>query len=308
MIFRSLLFVLLYSQAPAQTSEAPPSSGESPTALMERVTHHFAENGGVKIHYTSIGKGPLIVLIHGFPDFWYTWRQQMIPLSEAGFQVVAIDQRGYNRSDKPEGVDNYAMSLLVEDLSAVIRANGRKKAIIGGHDWGGAVAWTLAMSKPQLVEKLMILNLPHPRGLARELAENPEQQKNSAYARNFQNKDAHLTLTAEALSGWVKDTKARQHYLKAFERSDFNAMLHYYRKNYPRPPYRKPEGPVAKVDCPVLMIHGLEDKALLAGALNNTWEWLNKDLTLVTVPGAGHFVQQDAPDLVTRSMLMWLKR
>lgn len=275
---------------------------------MERVTHHFAENGGVKIHYTSIGKGPLIVLIHGFPDFWYTWRQQMIPLSEAGFQVVAIDQRGYNRSDKPKGVDNYAMSLLVEDLSAVIRANGRKKAIIGGHDWGGAVAWTLAMSKPQLVEKLMILNLPHPRGLARELAENPEQQKNSAYARNFQNKDAHLTLTAEALSGWVKDTKARQHYLKAFERSDFNAMLHYYRKNYPRPPYRKPEGPVAKVDCPVLMIHGLEDKALLAGALNNTWEWLNKDLTLVTVPGAGHFVQQDAPDLVTRSMLMWLKR
>lgn len=275
---------------------------------MERVTHHFAENGGVKIHYTSIGKGPLIVLIHGFPDFWYTWRQQMIPLSEAGFQVVAIDQRGYNRSDKPEGVDNYAMSLLVEDLSAVIRANGRKKAIIGGHDWGGAVAWTLAMSKPQLVEKLMILNLPHPRGLARELAENPEQQKNSAYARNFQNRDAHLTLTAEALSGWVKDTKARQHYLKAFERSDFNAMLHYYRKNYPRPPYRKPEGPVAKVDCPVLMIHGLEDKALLAGALNNTWEWLNKDLTLVTVPGAGHFVQQDAPDLVTRSMLMWLKR
>lgn len=275
---------------------------------MERVTHHFAENEGVKIHYTSIGKGPLIVLIHGFPDFWYTWRQQMIPLSEAGFQVVAIDQRGYNRSDKPEGVDNYAMSLLVEDLSAVIRANGRKKAIIGGHDWGGAVAWTLAMSKPQLVEKLMILNLPHPRGLARELAENPEQQKNSAYARNFQNRDAHLTLTAEALSGWVKDTKARQHYLKAFERSDFNAMLHYYRKNYPRPPYRKPEGPVAKVDCPVLMIHGLEDEALLAGALNNTWEWLNKDLTLVTVPGAGHFVQQDAPDLVTRSMLMWLNR
>jgi pimeloyl-ACP methyl ester carboxylesterase len=232
----------------------------------------------------------------------------MEPLSQAGFQVVAIDQRGYNKSDKPRGVDQYAMAHLVEDVAAVVKALGHEKAIICGHDWGGAVAWTFAMTRPDQVEKLMILNLPHPRGMARELATNPAQQKNSAYARRFQEEDAHKSLTAEGLAGWVKDPGARAHYVAAFKRSDFESMLNYYKKNYPREPYQLPRGPVARVTCPVLMIHGLDDKALLAPALNDSWEWLEKDLTLVTIPKAGHFVQQDAADLVTRTMLMWLRR
>lgn len=276
--------------------------------LFDRVAHGFAENDGVKIHYVTLGKGTPIIMIHGFPDFWYTWREQMEPLSRSGYQAVAIDLRGYNRSDKPEGVDHYAMSLLVEDVAAVIRAIGKEKAIICGHDWGGAVAWTFAMTKPAQTEKLIVLNLPHPRGLARELATNPEQRKNSAYARQFQKKGAHKSLTAEGLAGWVKDPVARARYVEAFRRSDFEAMLNYYKKNYPREPYREPDGPVTKVTCPVLMIHGLEDKALLAPALNGSWEWLEKDLTLVTIPKAGHFVQQDAADLVTRAMQMWLGR
>jgi pimeloyl-ACP methyl ester carboxylesterase len=200
------------------------------------------------------------------------------------------------------------MNLLVDDVAAVVKAIGAEKAIICGHDWGGAVAWTFAMTKPDLTEKLMILNLPHPRGLARELATNPAQQKNSAYARRFQEEGAHEKLTAEGLAEWVKDPKARARYVEAFKRSDFEAMLNYYKKNYPREPYQKPSGPVIKVRCPVLMIHGLEDWALLAPALNDTWNWLEKDLTLVTIPKAGHFVQQDAPDLVASTMLMWLKR
>lgn len=276
--------------------------------IFDRVTHGFAENNGVKIHYVTMGSGTPIVMIHGFPDFWYTWREQMGPLSRAGYQVVAIDQRGYNKSDKPKGVDQYAMALLVEDVAAVIKAVGSESAIICGHDWGGAVAWNFAMMKPALTERLMILNLPHPRGLARELAANPEQQRSSAYARGFQKKGAHLFLTANALAGWVKDPKARERYVEAFKRSDFEAMLNYYKKNYPRAPYQVPEGPVVKVRCPVLMIHGLDDKALLAPALNDSWTWLEKDLTLVTIPKAGHFVQQDAADLVTRTMKMWLGR
>lgn len=272
-----------------------------------KVKHGHADSNGVKIHYASAGSGPLVVMIHGFPDFWYTWRDQMQALAP-NFQVVAIDQRGYNLSDKPKGVENYDMRLLVGDVAAVIKHLGKDKAIIVGHDWGGIVAWTFAMMMPQMTDKLVILNLPHPRGLARELANNPEQQKNSQYARNFQQEGAEKNLTAEGLARWVRDPKAREKYVEAFKRSDFEAMLNYYKRNYPREPYREDPSPVIKVKAPVLLIHGLNDTALLAGALNNTWEWVEKDLTIVTIPGAGHFVQQDAADLVSRTIKMWLAR
>jgi len=200
------------------------------------------------------------------------------------------------------------MRLLVGDVAAVVKHLKRDKAIIVGHDWGGIVAWTFAMMLPDMTEKLIILNLPHPRGLNRELAHNPQQQKNSQYARNFQQPDAHTKMTAAQLAGWVKDPEAKKKYIEAFTRSDIEAMLNYYKRNYPREPYTEDTSPVIKVKMPVLMIHGLNDTALLAGALNNTWEWLEKDLTLVTIPGASHFVQQDASDLVTRSIRMWLAR
>ena len=194
------------------------------TDLEKRVEHGYADSNGVKIHYASLGKGPLVVMIHGFPDFWYSWRDQMEALSK-NYQVVAIDQRGYNLSDKPKGVENYDMRLLVGDVAAVVKHLKQEKAIIVGHDWGGIVAWTFAMMLPNMTDKLVILNLPHPRGLNRELAHNPQQQKNSQYARNFQLPDTHTKLTAEQLSGWVKDTEAKKKYIEAFKRSDFEAML-----------------------------------------------------------------------------------
>jgi pimeloyl-ACP methyl ester carboxylesterase len=246
-------------------------------------------------------------MIHGFPDFWYTWRNQMESLSKT-HQAVAIDLRGYNLSDKPKGVENYDITLLVQDVAAVIKHLGRDKAIIVGHDWGGAIAWAFAMMKPELTDKLIILNLPHPRGLRRELARNPEQQKNSGYARGFQQEDAHKRLTPEMLAFWVKDTTARSKYVEAFRKSDFEAMLNYYKRNYPREPYTEDTSPLVKVKMPVLMIHGLKDTALLPGALNGTWDWVEKDLTIVTIPEAGHFVQQDASDMVSRTIKSWLSR
>src|SRR5208282_3850187 len=116
--------------------------------IESKVTHGYADSNGVKIHYASLGQGPLIVMIHGFPDFWYTWRDQMEALSDQ-YQCVAIDQRGYNLSDKPKGVENYDARHLVNDVAAVIRALGRDKATIVGHDWGGMVAWNFAMMNPQ---------------------------------------------------------------------------------------------------------------------------------------------------------------
>ena len=266
----------------------------------------YANSNGVKIHYVTAGTGPLVVMIHGFPDFWYTWRNQMDALS-GQYQVAAIDLRGYNLSDKPAGEENYDMRLLIGDVAAVIKHLGREKAIIAGHDWGGAISWQFVFNMPQMVEKLIILNLPHPNGLSRELATNEKQKANSAYARRFQSPDSHKALTAEGLAGWVKDPVAKAKYIEAFQRSDFNAMMSYYRRNYPKEPYEARIAP-QRVNVPVLMIHGLKDTALLAPALNNTWDWLDADLTLVTIPNASHFVQQDASELVSRTIKSWLNR
>lgn len=276
--------------------------------MAAEVEHRYADSDGVRIHYAAVGEGPLVVMIHGFPDYWYSWRHQMNALQDR-FKVAAIDQRGYNRSGQPQGVESYAMPLLVGDVAAVIAAEGAEKAIVVGHDWGGAVAWNIAMARPDLVDLLVILNLPHPNGLARELMNNPAQQAKSQYARDFQQPGAHKMLTAEGLARWVSDEDARARYVEAFERSDFEAMLHYYKANYPRPDASDagltPPSP-PKVQMPVLMFHGLEDTALLPAALNGTWNWLERDLTLVTVPGAGHFVQQDAAELVSATMRSWL--
>ena len=272
------------------------------------VTHHYADNDGVKIHYVKAGKtGPLVVMLHGFPDFWYTWNEQIIAL-ENTHRVVAMDLRGYNRSDKPKGTNQYSISKLVSDVKAVILDIGEKKAVIIGHDWGGMVAWNFAMMRPNMTSKLIVLNLPHPKGLNRELANNPDQQRNSQYARDFQKPNSHNYLNAEKLTSWVKGKTKKKKYLEAMNKSDFEAMLNYYRLNYPKPPYEEDLSDPKKLIMPVLLIHGLDDKALLHGALNRTWEWIDNDLTLVTVPGAGHFVHHDKPNFVNGTLKMWLMR
>lgn len=314
--FGGSVFVLIASmflpfpglRVDAQESKAAhtgkPASGDP--AEENLGMHGYADSSGVKIHYVTQGSGPLVVMIHGFPDFWYTWRHQMPPLA-ANHQVVAIDQRGYNWSDQPEGVASYAMDRLVDDVLAVVNHFQRDQAIVVGHDWGGMVAWQFAMRYPDATDKLIILNLPHPNGLMRELASNPEQQKNSAYARFFQTAEASKAVKIDSLSGWVQDPEAKVKHLEAMKRSSLEGMLHYYKANYPREPYQAPSDPGPRVKCPVLMFHGLKDKALLADALNGTWQWLDRDLTLVTIPDAEHFVQHDAADKVTKTMLWWLQ-
>src|SRR6186997_3374315 len=146
----------------------------------------YANNGAVKIHYVVNGQGPLVVLIHGFPDYWATWKPLMAELNKAGYRTAALDTRGYNLSDKPQGEAAYAMPNLVGDVAAVIAAEGQKDAIVVGHDWGAAIAWQTALNRPDLVNKLIIMSVPHPAGMAREMATNKAQQEGSNYARNFQ--------------------------------------------------------------------------------------------------------------------------
>ena len=292
-----LLIAITVSQATvAQNSED----------VFDRVKHGFADSDGVKIHYASLGQGPLVVMIHGFPDFWYSWRHQMNALS-GDYRVVAIDQRGYNRSDKPKGQANYDLGLLVDDVKAVVEHLEAEQAVIVGHDWGGFVAWGFATKYPDMTDQLIICNLPHPRGLARERALSNEQKRNSAYARRFQQPGAHRMLSAQGLARRIQDPKVRLRYIEAFERSDFEAMLHYYKQNYGEPPYLEDTSPVVKVKPPVLMFHGLNDQALMSGALNDTWKWLEKDLTLITIPGVGHWVQEEAAEQVSGMMKAWLQ-
>lgn len=289
-------------------AESPtPAPVATDIEVEERVEHRYAENQGVKIHYAVLGEGPLIVMLHGFPDFWYTWRYQMASLSR-DYRVGALDLRGYNLSDKPRGIEHYGMRVLLGDVAAVINSEGYESAIVVGHDWGGAIAWQLATRTPGLVERLVILNLPHLSGLTRELAENPRQREASAYARDFQKEGAHESLSAERLARWVSEPEAWPRYVEAFERSDFEAMLYYYKRHYPREPYQPIGPPGEKVSVPVLQIHGLRDPYLLPGALNDAWEWVGTDFTLVTISEAGHFVQQDAAELVTRTVRGWLSR
>ena len=167
-----------------------------------RFEDHYASNGAVKIHYVTAGHGPLVVMIHGFPDYWATWKPLMGTL-KGHYRVAALDLRGYNLSDKPEGVDAYAFPNLIGDVAAVIKAEGQSEAIVIGHDWGAAIAWQVAIQRPDLVRRLVILSVPHPTGMARELATNKDQQANSQYARNFQTPGFEKNLTAEGLAGWV---------------------------------------------------------------------------------------------------------
>jgi epoxide hydrolase 4 len=274
--------------------------------VADELESRYAENDGVRIHYMAGGEGPLVLFIHGFPDFWYSWRHQVEGLRE-DYRVAAMDLRGYNLSDQPERQEDYDMRHLLGDVAAVIRAEGRERATIVGHDWGGAIAWQFAFNLPQLVERLVIVNLPHPRGFSRELANNPRQQENSSYAREFQRPDSHLRLDMGWLTGAASggDPDAAARYTEAFERSSLEGMMFYYRQNYPREPYTE-VAETPRLNVPVLQFHGLDDQALLHDGLNRTWEWLDADYTLVTIPGAGHWAHHDAADLVTGTLKAWL--
>jgi pimeloyl-ACP methyl ester carboxylesterase len=146
------------------------------------------ENSGVKLHAIAAGPadGPVVVLLHGFPEFWYGWRNQIEPLARAGFRVIVPDQRGYNLSSKPAGVASYALTELVSDVIAIADQLGQQRIFLAGHDWGAAVAWSTALLHPQRIAKLVVLNVPHPSVMRRFLTSRPRQTLRSWYMFFFQ--------------------------------------------------------------------------------------------------------------------------
>ncbi len=276
--------------------------------VWDDVEHHYADNNGVKIHYTTLGEGEPVVFVHGFPDFWYSWRAQMRALAPH-FKTVAIDTRGYNLSDQPDGVDSYHMDHLHGDIRAVIRDLGVDRVRLVGHDWGGAIAWQFTMAHQNSVEKLVVLNLTHPKGYAAVVANpTPEQAANVQYARNFAASEPTGEPVPERLLAMGEssgDPLVAGRYREAFSRSSWDGMMSYYRANYGDLADRDPST-IPDITCPVLQFHGLKDTAVDKDGLRDTWNWIAADYTLVTVPDAGHFVHWEAADRVSETIRWWL--
>ena len=273
-------------------------------ALKSSAQEGYVDNKGVKIHYLTWGEGPLMIMLHGFPDFWYSWRH-LIPTLAENYQVVALDLRGYNQSDKPKGVDQYAMGILMQDVVQTIEHFKADKAILVGNDWGGAIAWNVALYYPQRVENLIACNIPFPNNISRYLQEHPEV---GAYARRFQEGKAP---SIDGMVSVIPDTTAWKYYRAAFEKSDIEAMLNYYKASYPSSgnasTTSSPKAPnMQKIKCPVLMVYGLQDKALPPGMINDTWNHIDEDLTIYTIPDGGHFIQQEKPTKTLQMIKSWL--
>ncbi|HEU0079046.1 MAG TPA: alpha/beta hydrolase [Longimicrobiaceae bacterium] len=277
-------------------------------------THHYADVGGVRLHYVEAGEGPLVVLLHGFPEFWYGWRHQIPALAAAGFRVVAPDMRGYNLSDKPEGVERYRVELLVEDVAGLVKHLGAERAHVVGHDWGGVVAWHFAMLRPELLDRLAVLNAPHPAAFAREIIR-PDQMLRSAYAGFFQLPavpEAALRAADFALLERVFRTEpARpgaftdedvERYKEALARPGaLTATLNYYRAaaRHDRPEVR----PIA---APTLLVWGEQDPHLVVRLTEGLEEWV-PGIRVERIPEASHWVAADEPERVGRLLAGFLR-
>lgn len=270
------------------------ASADTLTLIARSVEHRFARNGDRRIHVATAGEGRLLLFLHGFPDHWLTWHAVMASFLKS-HRVAAMDLRGFNLSDQPLEADDYHLSLLVDDVAAVIQACGAKSAVIVGHDWGGWLAWQVAMTRPALVDGLVIVNMPHPWAIARELALNPKQEEASAYVRAFQTPGSEAAVPMERLGQWITDPAYRERHDEAFARTKLGAPMNYYRVHFPAPPYRALDIPPPPVKAPTLIIHGLSDTYALPAGLNGVWDWIEAPATLHAWPGVGHFVQQEQP-------------
>jgi len=277
----------------------------------------YAEVNGIRLHYRTAGEGRLIMFLHGFPEFWYAWKKQLAHFSR-DHQAVAPDMRGYNLSSKPADIAQYELKLLVEDVRALADHLGHKRFVLAGHDWGGVVAWAFAAAHPEYLDKLVIINAPHPAVFDRELRQNPAQQQASQYMLIFRTPAAEQMLSAGNFSaldhsllqpGVAKGyfgPEDREAYLQAWSQPGaLTGGLNYYRAAHAGPPAgpeQRAEELAAQVkalriEVPTLVIWGEKDPYLLTGNLNGLEQYV-PDLTVRRVPDGSHWVVHEQPELV----------
>ncbi|MFT4922422.1 MAG: pimeloyl-ACP methyl ester carboxylesterase [Haloarculaceae archaeon] len=298
--------------------------------------HETARVNGIDCHYVSVapdpaavdhptGDAPLVVLLHGFPEFWYAWRHQLDPLAAAGYRVVAPDLRGYNRTTQPSGVDSYHPAELAADVRGLIEHLGYAQAAVVGHDWGGAVAWELAIREPEVVRQLSILNAPHPEAYRQTLRRSPEQLLRSWYVFLFQVPWLPERLLAvddyRVLERLLSDTVRPEaftdaeiaRYKAAMRRSGSpSGPINYYRAIARATAGRQLRSLVpgadvrdATVRVPTLVVWGEQDTALSTDLLDGLDEYV-PDLRVERLPEASHWVQADDPERVTEELVDFL--
>lgn len=286
---------------------------------MSALSHREASVNGVTLHWVEQGEGPLVVLLHGFPEFWYAWRHQIPALAAAGFRAVAPDLRGYNLSDKPAGVRAYRIEALLDDLAALIErlGEGRAKAHVVGHDWGGAFAWYAPLFIPERLLSLSLLNAPHPLAFRRELRTNSAQRRKSSYVFFFQLpwlperriRAGNFAILEKMLRrdpvspGAFTDEDIRL-YKEALDRPGaLTAAVNYYRAAFRFPP--RVRGRMWPDDLRTLLVWGERDRYLGPGLLESLDRWV-PCLTIERIPDASHWVQADAPARVNELLIRFL--
>lgn len=277
----------------------------------------FVNLNGVRLHVIQDGPadGRLVILLHGFPEFWYGWKEQIEPLTSAGFRVLAPDQRGYNLSSKPLNVASYRLEETGRDVLGLMDSLGRKRAAIVGHDWGGGVGWWLAAHHPGRVERLVILNMPHPLVIERTLLRNPGQVLRSLYAAFFQlpwlpeailrNDDFNLLVKAMLTTshlGTFSEEDFEQYRGAWWQKGAITGMLNWYRANLRyRPDF--PNG--GSISVPTLIIWGAKDTVLGRGMAQDSFK-LCKQGQIVMLEEATHWVQHEEATQVNSLLLDFL--
>ncbi len=269
---------------------------------------------GVNLHVVQAGPadGPLVILLHGFPEFWYGWRNQIPALAQAGYCVWAPDQRGYNLSAKPAGVAAYQLDKLAADVVGLLDAAGRQQAYLVGHDWGAAVTWRIANRYPQRIAKAAVLNVPHPFVLAKYLRRSWRQMLRSTYIAFFQLPGLPERLMAirnwqplvdamrrTAPPGLFPDAEMQRYRAAWSQPGAMMAMLNWYRAIVQQPPSWSPS---PRIKPPLLMIWGTADSALERTLAPLSMELCDQG-RLHLIEGASHWVQHEAPEQVNQLLL-----
>jgi len=277
--------------------------------------HKYADVNNIRLHYVTVGKGKLIMFLHGFPEFWHEWKNQ---LSEFGrdYQAVAPDMRGYNLSSKPIEVEQYRMKYLIEDIRALSEHLGHKKFILVAHDWGGGVAVPFAIRHPEYLEKLIIINAVHPVIFMRELRDNPEQRKASQYilvhrtpkAEEILSRNNYALLASNLLEDGLKQgyftEEDKKAYIEAWSQPGaLTGGLNYYRATHlgsftgESDDISSADPSLFTVAVATLVIWGEKDKYLLTGNLEGLEKYV-PDLTIKRIPDGSHWVIHEKPGLV----------